>query len=260
TGWCWPPPLRDWASVSRATAITTRTTTTVAMQRVIDTVPVNLAVHTKRRQILCEQRLLRPFVRPRILQQFRAIRSRQFRSSGSGDLVMGKYRRKEYVAVGGVANEIRVHNRQRLTKCRGHHVRDRQPSAELVIGRTLRIRRLQDGHHGVGLTAAHPGIRKQRVRNGRTLFAPERHLPDTGCVAILAARGEAGPEEGARGIEPPPRTGGDVQLRGSLVDLPLRVEVEPFEERGRLLIARRQRFECRRSVTACARFSQGALE
>src|SRR4029450_11779932 len=107
----------------------------------------------------------------------------------------------------------------------------RAPSPELGLCRTLRIRRLQDGHHRVGLTTAHPGIRKQRVRNRRTLFAPERHLTDARCVAMLAARGDAGAEQEGGGIELPPRTGGDVQLRGGLVDLALRVKVESFEER-----------------------------
>ena len=49
-------------------------------------------------------------------------------------------------------------------------------------------------------------------------------------------------------------------MRGGLIDLSLRIQVESLQKRSRLLIAGRQRFECRGRVPSGARFHHRILQ
>src|SRR5581483_6695432 len=206
------------------------------------------AADAEGRDVFREQRLLRTLVRPFVLRQLRLVGRGELRASGDGYLILREHRGEDRIGIRRVPREVTVENRQRVAEVGGHHVRDREALAEIVVGRMRGEGGLQDRDDRFRLLIAHPRVGEHRVDRERPLVAADRQLPDAGCIAILAGRGIARAEQQRGREELAARPRRDRELRRRLIELPLRVEIEPFEEGRRLLVAGRKGIERRRPV------------
>ena len=131
---------------------------------------------------------------------------------------------------------------------------------DVVVGRVALVGRLQDVDRRLRLAVAQPRVGHHRVDRRRARLGAERDLPHAGGIAIAPERGERRAQIERRREELAARAGGDLQLRGRLIELPLGEEIDAAQERRDGLIAGAQRLERAGAVAPRARLGHGVLQ
>ena len=159
-----------------------------------------------------------------------------------------------------MSQQVAVEHRERFGVLPGHQIRRGQsPAKVIVVGRTP-DRGQQNIDRRRRLAGAQSRVGQQHIGERGPRLAAKGKLPDSRRVTVAPRGCQRCAEVERRRKELIPWSGRHLQLGGGLIELSLRVPIEPREKRRSALIAGAERGQGRTGVATRPRVRDRALQ